>query len=82
MSDTPEETKVEAPPAVPEELKVAAPAKAPVHERRSEGRICAATGPVVDVKFPSADDLPPIDSAIFAESFTGRKIIFWGRIFL
>ncbi len=46
-----------------------------IEGRRSEGRITAATGPVVDVKFFSSEDLPTIDSAIHAESFTGKKIL-------
>lgn len=45
-------------------------------QRRTEGRILAATGPVVDIKFPSSDDLPVIDAAIHAETFTGKKILF------
>ena len=49
--------------------------KPAAHERRSEGRILAATGPVVDVKFQSSEDLPTIDSAIHAETFIGKKIL-------
>lgn len=44
-------------------------------DRRSEGRIIAATGPVVDVKFASAEDMPAIDIAIHAETFVGKKIL-------
>lgn len=44
-------------------------------ERRSEGRIICATGPVVDVKFSCGEDLPTTDSAIHAVAFTGKKIL-------
>lgn len=44
--------------------------------RKSIGRIIAATGPVVEIKFAGQEDIPMIDAAIFAETFTGRKVIF------
>ncbi len=50
--------------------------KAVRENKMSEGRIIAATGPVVDVKFFKDVDLPSIDCAIYAETFTGKKIIF------
>lgn len=51
-------------------------AKPIAEERRSEGRIIAATGPVVDIKFFKDEDLPMIDAAIHGETFNGKKIIF------
>ena len=50
-------------------------AKTAANERRAIGKIVSATGPVVDVKFQSSEDMPIIDAAIQAESFTGKKIL-------
>src|SRR5690242_1005378 len=76
MEEKHEGTHEKAPEAAPEKAQETVVAPKPVvHERTVEGRILSATGPVVDVKFKSAEDMPIIDSAIHAESFTGKKIL-------
>jgi len=41
---------------------------------RPKGRVVAAQGPVVDVKFPGLEELPAINEVVKAATFDGRTI--------